>query len=267
MPGCATRDSKHDIVVRSVTFPSDEVAWIETCINDDSRRFIGKQLSTFSAGPRTMQLTEEMRNNDGVWQLTQSFVNRYQEGITPCSPSQPYREAALDAELQQTITQAREQAEQAWIDWLVDVDKPVPDTYSGFARRFFDDYPDALIGILPFYCPIPAGQRTASQKCLRQFERGTSVPAFSVRSSGVAFDRSSRSRVTVWSVILQAVAQPKVAYLRTCRVYRVKRADGGETAAPQGLVESIETMHLDDGTWKLSNRWNLDVQQDVAGGC
>jgi hypothetical protein len=32
-------------------------------------------------------------------------------------------------------------------------------------------------------------------------------------------------------------------------------------------VESIETMHLDDGTWKLSDRWSLDVQQDVAGGC
>jgi hypothetical protein len=66
---------------------------------------------------------------------------------------------------------------------------------------------------------------------------------------------STSSSVVVKSVQLQSIENPHVAYLITCRTYNLVPTGQGEFNYRQGTVNSVETMHLVDGAWKVSNRW------------
>jgi hypothetical protein len=56
---------------------------------------------------------------------------------------------------------------------------------------------------------------------------------------------------------MQSTKNPHVAYITTCRTYNLAPTEPGNYKDTQGSVTSTEAMHLEDGKWKVSNRWGF----------
>lgn len=105
------------------------VAFLETCWVDDGvdtylRTGSTAAMSIFDIPPvRTVQSTEEMRNEGGRWKVARTFPNSYEEGVTGCATEddyeQPYTETAASDEQLRTIIGARQEAEQAYVANLI----------------------------------------------------------------------------------------------------------------------------------------------------
>jgi hypothetical protein len=303
------QDSQHRLDVQSVTFPDPDVAWLETCIVDDSeRRFINNMevRSTLDpGGVRTIQRTEEMRKEDGIWKLALSLQNSYEIGVVGCALEddyvQPYEEPD-PAELTQTIIDTRAAAEQAWINYLVDLNyAAAADYYTG--RQLLGYFANAPFGsddhviVERDFCPSnvatierngvqepwygdPAhnpwdlnpyysypGNRIAESPCYYDYQLGQATMSFAVRSNGTAFEPTSSSQVVVKSVQLQAIDEPRVVYLTTCRTYSIDPVGDDQVQYKQAVVTATETMHLENNTWKVSNRWNFHATEDLTTPC
>jgi hypothetical protein len=101
---------------------------------------------------------------------------------------------------------------------------------------------------------------SSSPGCLRVFN--TSIP-FGRFASG-----SQSSSVVVQSVTIQASAAPTIAYIGTCRQQRLEPTDGSPgMRVDQAIIRATESMRLEDGTWKLANRWDITVDEYARDGC
>jgi hypothetical protein len=81
-------NSVHRSEVESVRFDEVdgvEVAYLEVCSVDDGERFSTGTGSVLSGGVKTVQATEAMRKEDGVWKLAERQENSVDEGVTGCA--------------------------------------------------------------------------------------------------------------------------------------------------------------------------------------
>jgi len=87
-----------------------------------------------------------------------------------------------------------------------------------------------------------------------------------MRQLGNAFDPTSTSAVVVDEIVWEDVETPTVAYLRTCRTYDLRPANGEAYPYARATVRATELMRLEGETWKLAARWDFDVDE-TAGPC
>lgn len=206
----------------------------------------------------------------------------------------PYAESPASPDLTKTITDSRTAAEQAYVAYLTSqVPTGFPETWTGFQRDLYfangafgsgehkrpdDNYCPADVTLIatsatsneyrqfylqddslnpwktdPYY-GYPHGKLNQSP-CYKDYQLGQNAWTFLVRADGRTFDPSTTSTIVVQSVQLQTVENPHVAYLTTCRTYNLAPTGQGEFKDTQGSVISTEVMHLEDGKWKVSNRW------------
>lgn len=273
--------------VQSVTFPEDGVAWLETCVVNDVEAIATRTGNVVPrrSGTSTQQRTEVMRKAGGTWRLAESFVNSSQEGVVGCATEQPDRGRAGGDFVEDAIVDAREAAEQAWIDAIVDPGGDDPsDTYTGYLLDLFVDPRGRLFEAV--HCPFlpldkdlwPEGKYKThndeggrpDQNCMRRYRLSYAETTLLLRDQGIAFGSGSKSRVVVESIVPQAIDNPVVAYLRTCREHDLKRTDGpGDPSnyVSKATIRSTEAMRFEDDAWKLAARWDFTVKEDVADGC
>lgn len=107
--------------VLSVTFPADDVVWLETCISftyrsvsvDTGEPF--ERDGLFGGGPVTAHYTEEMRLQDDTWKLALSIRTHVRQDIGDCPLEDETPEVVTEAEL----TRIRARAEQVYTDALI----------------------------------------------------------------------------------------------------------------------------------------------------
>jgi hypothetical protein len=128
--------------------------------------------------------------------------------------------------------------------------KPPPHKYSKRLYALFDTYWKQFGDSDPQYGSASAG-------CLRRYN--TAVPHGPVDAD---------SRVVVDSIVMQADAAPAVAYVRTCRRQKLQSKDGpSDFRLDAAVVRATESMRLEDGTWKLANRWDIAIDDDASAHC
>jgi hypothetical protein len=131
--------------------------------------------------------------------------------------------------------------------------KPPDRKYSRKTYALFDAHWEELGDTDPQYGSSSAG-------CLRIYN--TSIP-FGRFASG-----SRSSSVVVQSVTIQASTTPTVAYIDTCRLQRLEPADGAPgMRLDNAIIRATESLHAQDGTWKLAGRWDIAIDEYARDGC
>lgn len=102
----------------------------------------------------------------------------------------------------------------------------------------------------PYY-----GYAHGKSPCYRDYQLGQNAWTFLLANDSRTFEPITTSLVDVQTTQTQSVENPHVAYLTTCRTYNLVPTEYGAYKDTQGSVTSTEVMHLEDGKWKVSNRW------------
>lgn len=262
------------VAVQSVAFAGDDVAFLETCEVLDQQAIVTStgKVNPYRSGTWTVQRSEEMRRDAGHWKLIYSFVHGQQDGVTGCATETPPKATptpAGDTE-RQAVTAGREAAERDWLTAVINPQAPPPaGTHTGNMLEWFtgnaSDGTSRAGTLFRQECPFtwyPEQQAGhADDACVTRVWDGHAGPTYLLRAAGIAMRPDSSSTVTVQSVTFPDVATPQVAYARTCRTYHVGRADGQRwhRNAHDATVRTTEVMRHQDGTWKLTARWDFDV--------
>lgn len=81
-------NSQHRNEVEEVTFDEidgQQVAYVEVCTVDDGERFGVTSGEVLSSGVRTIQATEAMRKEGGVWKVAEVRENQRWDGVAGCA--------------------------------------------------------------------------------------------------------------------------------------------------------------------------------------